>query len=359
MSDQRGRPVTLRDVAQLAGVHPSTASRILSGSRRGDPDAASKVHQAAQALGYRANRIARALRQQNTTTVGMVVPDLENPFFPALVKSVESALNREGYALLLCDAQDSAAVESERIDALLQRQVDGLILCPVDLKQSVAAVQDAAHQVPLVQVDRRVRVSTDFVGVDQASVIALVADHLESIGRTRIAFLTSADSVSTVAERTAAYRRRFADNVESRDRVQVGELTLRWGIDAVSEMLAAGERLPDALLCANDLIALGAMQRLRQAGIKVPDDVAVTGVDDTAYGQVSEPELTTVRQPIDQLGEEAVTMLLSRLREAHGSARRERAARTLVLEPELLVRRSTEPAPATVPAARTRPKAHA
>jgi LacI family transcriptional regulator len=359
VSEQRGRPVTLRDVAQLAGVHPSTASRILSGSRRGDPEAAGRVHKAAQTLGYRANRIARALRQQNTTTVGMVVPDLENPFFPALVKSIESALNREGYALLLCDAQDSPVVEAQRVDALLQRQVDGLILCPVDMRESVAAVQDAAHQVPVVQVDRRVRVSTDFVGVDQASVIALVADHLESIGRARIAFLTSADSVSTVAERSAAYRRRFADNVDSRDRIQVGALTLRWGIEAVSAMLAAGEKLPDALLCANDLIALGAMQRLRQAGIRVPDDVAVTGVDDTAFGQVSEPELTTVRQPIDQLGEEAVAMLLSRLREPHSSARRERAARTLVLEPELLVRRSTQPTPAAVPATRTATKANA
>jgi LacI family transcriptional regulator len=352
MTELPDRRVTLRDVAQLAGVHPTTASRILNGSRAGDPDAASRVHKAARALGYRANRIAQALRQQNTTTVGMVVPDLENPFFPALVKSVESALNLEGYALLLCDAQDDPRVERQRIDALLQRQVDGLILCPVHMSASVPAVEGAAQTVPTVQVDRRVAVTTDFVGVDQSAVVALVVDHLKSSGRHRLAFLTSADSVSTIAERTSAYQRSLAADPTSRDRIFVGSLTLHSGIEATSQLLSSGEPLPDALVCANDLIALGAMQRLRRAAIRVPDQIAVTGVDDTAFGQIAEPELTTVRQPIDQLGQEAVTMLLSRLRP---NRRVRGATRTMVLTPELLIRRSTAPdvtdqAPATAAA---------
>jgi len=196
----------------------------------------------------------------------------------------------------------------------------------------------------VVQVDRRVPVVTDFVGVDQAMVITLAIDHLESLGRTRIAFLSSSDSVSTVAERTAAYRRRLTANPTSRDRVLVGELTLRWGMDAISEMLDSNEPLPDGLVCANDLIALGALQRLRQAGVRVPDDVAITGVDDTVFGQVSQPELTTVRQPVDQLGDEAVGMLLTRL-QAPGIIKSKPAARSLVLTPELLVRRSTSPSP--------------
>lgn len=349
MTDPRERPVTLRDVADRAGVHPSTASRILSGARRGDPEVARRVQQAAGALGYRTNRIARALRQQSTTTVGMVVPDLENPFFPALVKSVESALNGAGYALLLCDAQDDPDVEAQRIDALLERQVDGLILCPVHMVESVAAVRSASEQASVVQVDRRVSVPTDYVGVDQASVIDLVVEHLESLGRTRLAFLTSADSVSTIANRSDAYRRRFAHDAGSRNRIHVGELTLQWGIEAVTAMLFSDEKMPDALVCANDLIALGAMQRLRQAGIRVPEDIAVTGVDDTAFGRVAEPELTTVRQPVDQLGEEVVAMLLTRLHAAQ-AADRPRASRNLVLSPTLLVRRSTIAAPATDPA---------
>lgn len=350
MTSTHDRPVTLRDVAERAGVHPSTASRILSGSRRGDPDVARRVSQAAAALGYRTNRIARALRQQSSSTVGMAVPDLENPFFPALVKSVESALNAEGYALVLCDAQDNPAVERQRIDTLLERQVDGLILCPVHLTGSLPAVRQAAAQVPVVQVDRRVPAPTDFVGVDQASVIGLAVDHLESLGRRRLAFLTAAEENSPIAERGVAYRRRKADDPDALDAIRVGALTLEWGLRAVDEMLASPTPLPDGLICANDLIALGAMQRLRRAGVRVPEDVAVTGVDDTPFGRVSEPELTTVRQPVEQVGEEAVAMLLARLGDAR-RADRQRATHNLVLSPSLLVRRSTVPAADPAPAA--------
>ena len=346
--------VTLRDVAHLAGVHPSTASRILSGSRRGEPDAARRIQEAAESLGYRTNQIARALRQQSTTTVGMVIPDLENPYFPALVKSVESALNVEGYALLLGDAQNSAPIEAQRLQTLVERQVDGIIVSPVHLTGSSASIDETCRHVPVIQVDRRVSVTTDFVGVDQARVITLAVDHVLALGRRRIAFVTSSDSVSTVAERTAAYRRRLADDPSSQDRILTGELTLRWGIEAVGRLIERPEPFPDALVCANDLIALGAMQRLRQAGIRVPDDVVVTGVDDTVYGQVSEPELTTVRQPVDQLGDEAVGMLLTRLRAARHGNGAGRAARSLVLSPELLVRRSTvTEAPAAHSSSRT------
>lgn len=335
---------TLRDVAELAGVHPSTASRILSGARRGDPEAARRVRQAAETLGYRANLMARALRQHNTTTIGMIVPDLENPFFPALVKSIEAALNLQGYALLLCDAQDDAAVERQRIEALLARQVDGLILCPVDIRSSVPSVDYAATQVPVVQVDRRVAVATDFVGVDQSRVMQLLVEHLRTTGHRSMALLTSGDSVAPIAERTAAYRRLLADDPESRGRILVGQLTLQWGMQAVDELLAGATDLPAALVCANDLIALGALQRLRQSGIDVPGQVAVTGIDDTAFGRISEPELTTVRQPVEQLGEEAVTMLLSRLRDSR-LRRGPRAARSLVLAPELIGRGSSAVTP--------------
>lgn len=334
------RPVTLRDVADRAGVHPSTVSRILSGARGGDSEAAARVHKAAQELGYRINTVARSLRQQSTTTIGLVVPDLENPFFPSLVKSIESALNRAGYVLLLCDAQDDPVVEAQRVDALLQRQVDGLMISPVHLTKSVPTLRSASAKVPTVQVDRRLQVPTDFIGVDQDMVMTLVIEHLRSIGRTRFAFLTTDESVSTVADRLRTYRRLVSSELDGSTGILTGDLTVEWGIEAVGRLLEAGKPMPDALICANDLIALGALQRLRQAGLRVPDDIAITGIDDTAFGRVSEPELTSVRQPVDQLGDEAVAMLLGRLHRPKQTGR-DLAARTLVLAPELLVRRST------------------
>lgn len=348
MTSIRSRKVTLRDVAQVARVHPSTASRILSGSRNGDPDAARRIQEAARALGYRTNQIARALRQRQTTIVGMVIPDLTNPYFPALVKSIEQALNIQGYALLLGDSQNDAAIEAQRIEALVDRQVDGLIVSPVHMNDSAPGVKRAAEQVPVVQVDRRVPVSTDFVGVDQDEVIALAVNHLQALGRRHITFLSSSDSVSTIAERTAAFRRRLADPPTPDHRILFGDLTLRWGIEAVSQLLLSGERLPDALVCANDLIALGALQRLRQARVRVPEQIAIIGVDNTEFGQVSEPELTTVRQPVGQLGSEAVGMLLSHLHATPEQSQIRRAARSLVLAPDLLVRRSA-PSPTGTP----------
>jgi LacI family transcriptional regulator, galactose operon repressor len=163
----------------------------------------------------------------------------------------------------------------------------------------------------------------------------LVVDHLEEQGRHRFAFVASDPSTSTVADRIAAYRSRFADHPEALERIYVGELSLRWGSEAASRILAEGAALPDALICANDLIALGAMQRLRAAGIRIPEDVAVTGVDDTPFARIAEPTLTTVRQPIEQMAEEAVAMLVAR--RSHPS----RAPRRLIMTPELMIRGST------------------
>ncbi len=151
-----GRPARarLREVAELAGVHPSTASRALSGSRAVRPDVAAAVQRAAEKLDYRVDPIGRALRGERTGTVGMVVPDIVNPFFPAVVQAVEQALHADGRSLFLCDASNDARVEAERIEALLDRRVDALIISPVHQHYSAPAVLKAASRVPVVQVDR-------------------------------------------------------------------------------------------------------------------------------------------------------------------------------------------------------------
>lgn len=316
-------------------MHPSTASRVLSGSRTVGPELARAVRRAARELDYQVNQIGRALRRQVSGTIGLVVPDIDNPFFPAMVQAIDRAAHRKDCGLFLCDANNDPEVEASRLQALLQRQVDGVIISPVHRHRSVAAVRATAHETVVVQVDRIVDTPTDIVAVDQAQTINLLIDHLASLGRRRIAFITAAESMSTIAERLTAYQARMAADREALRRVYVGDLSLEWGGKAVLRILETGAPLPDALICANDLIALGAMQQLRRSGLRIPDDVAVTGIDDTPFGLIVEPELTTVRQPIDQIGEEAVSMLLSRQQD------RARAPRRLTLTPELIVRRST------------------
>jgi LacI family transcriptional regulator len=342
------RATTLRDVALRAGVHPSTASRALSGSRAVRPELVRAVRQAARDLDYQVNHIGRALRRQASGTIGVVVPDIDNPFFPAMVQAIDRALHRQDCGLFLCDANNDPEVETDRLRVLLQRQVDGVIISPVHRQRSAKAIQQAAREVAVVQVDRSVDAPTDIVAVDQAQAINLLIDHVTALGRERIGFITSDDSVSTAAERLTAYRARMAGDRGAFARVYVGDLSLQWGGEVARTIVAARKPLPDALICANDLIALGAMQQLRRAGVRIPDDVAVTGIDDTPFGRVSEPELTTIRQPVDQIGDEAVAMLLRR-RQDPG-----RAPRRLTLSPELIVRRSTIPeSRSTVPESRS------
>lgn len=335
----------MRDVAREAGVSPATVSRVLSGSRPVSPDVAAAVLTVSKRFGYRTNAIARALRARSTRTVGMVVPNIDNPFFPGVVKAAEIALHEAGHGLLLCDSRNDPTVEAERIDTLLDRQVDGLLISPCDRAASRTAVDAAAGQVPLVQVDRHVDVDTDVAGVDQGAGIEAVIDHLVRSGRSSFAFLTSGPSTSTAAERLVAYRRRVsAVRADGADRIYEGDFSVAWGHSATAKVLRGGT-LPDALVCGNDLIALGALQRLREAGVDVPDGVAVTGFDDNGFAGICDPPLTTVRQPVDHLGGEAVRLLLSRIADPACSVRQ------LRLRPVLVERGSTRvgvPAEATL-----------
>jgi LacI family transcriptional regulator len=300
------------------------------------PDLVRAVRRAAKELDYQVNQIGRALSRQASDTIGVVVPNIDNPFFPQLVQGIDRALYQQDCGLLLCDANNNPEIEAERLRVLLQRHVDGVIISPVHQQLSMPAIQQAAREVIVIQVGE-VDVPTDVVALDDSQAMNILIDHVVSAGRRRLAFITSGDSVSALAERLAAYRTRMAGDHGALERIYLGDLSLNWGGEAVRAIVAAGPPLPDALICANDLIALGAMQQLRWAGIRVPDDISVTGIDDTPFGRVSDPELTTIRQPVDQIGHEAVAMLLSRRRDPT------RAPRRLTLAPELIIRRSSIP----------------
>jgi LacI family transcriptional regulator len=264
----------------------------------------------------------------------MVVPDITNPFFPAVVKAVEDALHSSGISLFLCDANDSPEIEADRLAALLARNVDAIIISPVDAVKSRPAVAAAAKRVNLVQVDRYVAVDTDIVLFDDSRGIQMVVEHLASQGCASFAFVTTTKRSSMAMERLEAYVRsvRPIDRVSAR-RVLAGDLTIAWGAEAGARLSADG--CPEAVVCANDLIALGVLRSFSRLGIRVPDDVAVTGYDNLALAEVVEPGLTSVAPPLEPLGREAVRFATSP-RDSPGSS-----CRTLLLIPELIVRDST------------------
>jgi LacI family transcriptional regulator len=324
------KPATLKEVAEAVGCSVATVSRVLAGDRPVGPELARRVQEAARDLGYLPNQVARALRSRSTATVGLVIPQITNPFFPALMREVEHALHDQGRALLLADSADSAELEAERVELLIARQVDGLIVAPVDREKSVPTLAKAAARVPVVLLDRSVDVQADAVTVDNFAGMRLLLEHLKGLGHSRFWFLGAAGEASAAVERRAAFQDWAARNAAAW-RVELGDFSIEFGRHGAGRAVtAAAAHRPDALVCANDLIAAGAVQRLRELGVSVPGELAVSGFDDVDLASLTAPRLTTVHQPYPELAAEAARMLTARIVQPDAPARTVRLAPTLV-----------------------------
>ena len=329
--------ITIKDVAERAGVSTATASRVLSGGRKVSPELTERVRESARELGYRHNAVARALRHGRTSSVGMIVPEIGNPFFPSLVEAVERILSKSGRDLLLCDAQQDPAVELRRTRTLMARQVDGLILIPVSASSSRAALQEAASQLPVIQLDRFVRdYLGDWVGVDDALGITLALEHVAALGARRVAFVSATPECSSAQERL----RGFTDTtmrlgLTGSGARLLGEFSAGWG-RAAAQRLLAETSLPDAVVCGNDEIAVGLLGEFRRAHIRVPGDVLVTGFDDIRFAALADPPLTTVRQPHEVIASECIRLLDARMSDTDLPVQR------IAIAPSLVVRESTQ-----------------
>ena len=266
----------------------------------------------------------------------MVVPQISNPFFPLLVEAVERALRESGRELFLCDSEGSAEVELARVDALIGRQVDGLILVPSSAEASIDAVAVAQRYLPLVLLDRSVTgVSCDYVGVDHSTGIRLAVKHVASLGRTRFAFVSSVPSASAMRLRLDSYVEAVQDiDPAGVERIELGMFSAQFGREAAARLMAL-DNPPDAIICGADVVALGVMSELHALGFSIPVDVAVTGFDDIPFGEVASPGLTTVHQPTEALGLECVRLLEERIADS------KKAYRISVFTPSLVVRSST------------------
>lgn len=335
--EERGR-ATIHDVARLAGVSTASVSRALSGRRPVTPDVQEKVSKAVARLGYQPDSVAQSLRRQETRTVGLVIADITNPFFPALVKAVEEALLEGGYGLLLVDAADDTQREGAGVRQLLARRVDALFITPSHRVKSRDIVAEASRQVTTVQLDRYASKEAHYVGMDHDRAVGDVLEHLVEVGKTHPAFIGSDPSMSTTWERQRAYVRRSADvDSSAPDRVLMGSFTFEWGRAAAAEIL---DRWPeiDSLICANDLIALGAIEEINARGLSAPSDVAVVGFDDTMLATLKEPSVTSVRQPLEEMARQAVALIPARI-----SSIADKPVKRL-LESTVMMRHSTLPA---------------
>jgi LacI family transcriptional regulator len=335
------RRVALRDVAAAANVHPSTASRALNSHTQGrvNPATVERVREAAQQVGYHPNSLARGLRTSRTFTVGMLIPDLTNALFPPIVKGIEDRLSQDGYTLLLANTNYDLEREPEIVRAMVARQVDGLLLATARREYPlVHDLLDAGVRVVLVNRTMEHAPVASVTG-DEHLGIGLAVSHLASLGHREIAYVGGDAEASTGLARYRAFVERLReeglpldpDLVAHADRFHEEP-----GAAAFAELLDRGKRFT-AVVAANDRLALGCYDVLRDRGLRVPRDVSVTGYNDMLFADRFDPPLTTIRIPHDQIGVQAAQLLL----DAMGDG--ESPAMTVRLAPSLVVRKSTAP----------------
>lgn len=333
-------PVTIRDVARAAGVHVSTVSRALDpGKRRLISDEVLLLVEAeAERLGYRPNRTASALRTGRSRTIGVLVPDMTNPVFPPILAGVEASAAARGYFVLVAHVAESLGSRAV-VDRMLAQRVDGIVMANA-LRDDplIAHLQRAGLAAVLVnRADEAGRLSA-VVGDDRLA-MKLAVDHLVAEGHRRIAHVAGPQNVQTGVARRQGFEQALRDrSLPDAGIVECAAYSREAGRIAAASLLARGAP-PDALVCCNDLVALGAYDAARDAGRRIPDDLSVTGHNDMLLADMVAPPLTTVRLPHREFGWRAAELLFDAL---DGDAP---SVSTVVLRPELVVRASTRARP--------------
>jgi len=337
------QPVTLRDVAEAAGVHTATASRALNPKARQlvNPETVRRVMRAAESLGYQPNPIARGLKTAKSSTVGLVIPDLTNPLFPPIVRGIETVLESAGYSALIVNTDNDPEREQSLIESLRSRQVEGLIVATARLDHPLLR-QLQEQDVKIVLINRRIEgLQMPFVVGDDARGIALAVQHLVELGHTRIAHIAGPRITSTGVERSRAFRHAVRDYGAEEDPALIVECAHWSEADGAASMreLLDRETGCTAVVAGNDLIALGCYDVFAERGISCPEDISVIGFNDMPFLDKMRPPLTTVGVPHHELGAEAARMLLDCIDQP------ERHPRSLLLPVNLVVRASTAPPP--------------
>lgn len=328
----------IKDVAARAGVSLGTVSYVLNQPDRVASATRRRVLRAIDALGYVRNEPARQLRAGRGRALGLVVPTLTNPFYADIADGFQEAAHAAGMVVVLGTAAPNGGQLTMRVFA--EQRVTGVVIIPEDipvghLSGELGMLRD--HGVPTVVIDRRLRArDVCTVASDDVRGGELAAAHLAAIGCTRIAYVAGPTSNPPCGDRLSGARRVARRRGMRIDVYEEPDFTLPAGAHAASRLLAK-RRLPDAIFCANDLLALGALQELVMASVRVPDQLALMGYDDIAFAAAATVPLTTVRQPREELGRAAVQMLLE-----HASAPDRHQHRHVVFTPQLVVRASTD-----------------
>lgn len=335
------RKVTIRDVAERVGVHHSTVSRALSPSKRDkiSPAVVKKVEQAADELGYFPNIVASSLKQNRSFTVGVLIPDLTNPLFPPIIRGIQDAVEAAGYTVITANTDDEQDKELNALRIMRGRAIEGMIISTARREDRIVD-ECIANDIPFVLVNRTVdHDGVSAVIVDEDHGVRSVIDHLVGLEHTRIAHVSGPQHSSTGFGRARAFTQCMNAHDLRGELIEVAEkYTIEEGRRAFTRLLARDKKLT-AVVAANDMLALGCLDATKELGLRVPEDISITGYDDIQFLDRMSPALTTVHVPKYEMGALATQKLLDMI------AGDDSSASIVRVQPSLVVRNSTAAAP--------------
>jgi len=328
---------TIRDVARLANVSVATVSNALNSADRVSGELRARVLEAVDKLGYAPHPAARSLRKRSSGLLGLVVGDITNPFFSDLFAAVEDAAAASGYLVLLCNSSERVEREEAHLKMLRSQRIDGLILAPTGAVSMNRAALLAQLEVPVVLVDRAMDgLGYDAVVLDNHRAAFEATSHLIAAGHRRIALVNGPDVVRTAADRLRGYREALLTAGIALDPALVRDAGFQEApaCRAVSELLS-GVDPPTAIFATNNLMTVGAIRALADLGLRCPEEVSIIGIDDLPWADSVSPRLTAVAQPVREIGERALSLVVDRI-----AGTRLGPGEVVVMAPNLIIRRS-------------------
>jgi LacI family transcriptional regulator len=330
--------VTIRDVAERVGVSVGTVSNALNRPDLVAQETLSRIRQAIVEVGFVRNAAARQLRGVHSPAIGLVVLDIDNPFFTEVARGVEAAAREVDHLVILCSSSGDRSRERKQLRLLEEQRVAGVLITPAGRHGSTLQQQIRERGTPIVLLDRRSpRRDRCSVAVDDVKGGQLAGQHLIDLGHTRIALINGPRDVGPCVDRRAGFTAALKQGslkLAASDDLEMPELTIAAG-EAAARRLLARRTLPDAVFCANDLMALGAEHAMVAAGLQVPHEIAIIGYDDVSFARLAFVPLTSIRQPAFELGYRGAQLLLE---EASGGPHEHEQ---VLFAPELIARQST------------------
>lgn len=324
---------TIKDIAKQAGVSISTVSAVINGTAYVSPALTKRVHEAIEACNYRPNAVARSLKKKHTKTIGIFLADIVNPYYPPMIRGMEDRGWLNQYNVILCNTGDSHSRFLAYLDLVQEKRVDGLLVANVSSDEDLQLIENTGLTYVLVN-RKPSHYANYFVGLNNRWTSVLQVNHLLKLGIQNIAYLSGESSISTARERKDGFLESLKQNSLPLEEEWIleGDYSFESGYHNTQRILKSG-KIPEAICAASDMIAFGAITALLDAGISVPNDVAVVGNDNNPFSQHFRVPLTTIDHPIYQMGEMAMDHLIACIQE-------KQPPQQVILTPTLVIRES-------------------